>query len=188
VPTQFEYDGKQYSSKSFLKDYLQLNTNDFVEITSYTHHPFYTKFILEDKFNWTSDAYYNVPIADIFTITNNALKNGYTVGWDGDVDDTTFVYEKGLAYLPTTINNYQKERQRTFKDTTTDIDHLMHIVAITKDKYGKDWYYLKNSWGNYSNNLKGFLFMSADYFAIKTSAIIVNKKNIPTSIRKKLSI
>jgi bleomycin hydrolase len=188
VPTLFEYDGKQYSPKGFLKDYLQLNTNDFVEITSYTHHPFYTKFILEDKYNWTSDAYYNVPIADIFTITNNALKSGYTIGWGGDVDDSTFLYEKGLAYLPTTISNYQKERQQTFTDTTTDIDHLMHIVATTKDKFGKNWFYVKNSWGNYSNNLKGFLFMSADYFAIKTSAIIVNKKNIPSTIRKKLGI
>ena len=86
------------------------------------------------------------------------------------------------------ISNYQMERQRTFADTTTDIDHLMHIVAITKDKNGKDWYYLKNSWGNYSNNLKGFLFMSKDYFAIKTSAIIINKNNLALSIRKKLKL
>ncbi len=188
ISTQFEYDGKTFTPKSFLKNYLKLNTNNFVEITSYTHHPFYTKFILEDKYNWTSDAYYNVPITDIFTITKNALQNGYTVGWDGDVDDSTFLYEIGLAYLPNPIKEYQKERQRTFKDTTTDIDHLMHIVALTKDKNGNDWFYVKNSWGNYSNNLKGFLFMSADYFAIKTSAIIVNKKSIPTTIRKKLGI
>ena len=188
LPSQFEFEEKTYRPKQFLTDYLKLNTNDFIELTSYTHHPFYTKFILEDKFNWTSDAYYNVPIADFFSITNNALQNGYTLGWNGDVDDSTFIYEKGLAYLPTSISNYQMERQRTFADTTTDIDHLMHIVAITKDKNGKDWYYLKNSWGNYSNNLKGFLFMSKDYFAIKTSAIIINKNNLALSIRKKLKL
>lgn len=186
VPSTFDYDGRTFTPETFLTQCLKLNINNYVEITSYTHHPFYTKFILEDKYNWTSDAYYNVPINDIFSITNNALKKGYTIGWDGDVDDPTFLYEKGLAYLPTLITNYQVERQITFKDTTTDIDHLMHIVAITKDKNGKDWYYVKNSWGNYSNNLKGYLFMSKDYFAVKTSAIIVNKKAIPKVIKRKL--
>lgn len=188
VPADFDVDGVSYSPKTYLTSYLKINIDNYIEITSYNHHPFYTSFILEDKYNWTSDKYYNLPINDVLSITNTVLKKGNTVGWVGDVDEPTFIYERGLAFLPNQINNYQKERQITFEDSTTDIDHLMHIVAITKDKNGKDWYYVKNSWGNYSNNLNGFLFMSKDYFAIKTSAIIVNKNDLPLAIRKKLKL
>jgi bleomycin hydrolase len=188
VPADFDVDGVSYSPKTYLTNYLKINPDNYIEITSYTHHPFYTSFVLEDKYNWTSDKYYNVPIAEFINITNLILQKGNTVGWDGDVDEPTFMYEKGLAFLPNKIKNYQQQRQKTFTDSTTDIDHLMHIVAITKDKSGNDWYYVKNSWGNYSNNLKGFLFMSKDYFAIKTSAIIVNKNDLPIAIRKKLKL
>ena len=66
---------------------LKFNPDDYIEITSYTHHPFYKSFILEDKYNWTADAYYNVTIDDFSRITDYALKNGYTVGWDGDAED-----------------------------------------------------------------------------------------------------
>jgi bleomycin hydrolase len=188
VPADFDVEGVSYTPHTYLTKYLKLNINNYIEITSYTHHPFYTSFILEDKYNWTSDKYYNLPIEDVLSITNSVLKKGNTVGWDGDVDEPTFLYEKGLAFLPTPIINYQKERQITFKDGSTDIDHLMHIVAVVKDNKGKDWYYVKNSWGNYSNSLKGFLFMSKEYFAIKTSAIIINKNDLPQAISKKLKI
>jgi bleomycin hydrolase len=188
VPADFTVDGTSYTPQTYLTKYLKLNIDNYIEITSYTHHPFFTSFILEDKYNWTSDKYYNLPITDIISITNTILKKGNTVGWDGDVDDSTFLYEKGVAFLPNNITDYQKERQLTFNDGSTDIDHLMHIVAGVKDNKGKDWYYVKNSWGNYSNNLKGFLFMSKDYFAIKTSAIIINKNDLPQTIRKKLKV
>jgi bleomycin hydrolase len=188
VPADFDVEGVSYTPQTYLANYLKFNINNYIEITSYTHHPFFTSFILEDKYNWTSDKYYNLPIEDVISITNSVLKKGNTVGWDGDVDDSTFLYEKGLAYLPMEITNYQQERQFTFTDSTTDIDHLMHIVAIVKDKNAQDWYYVKNSWGNYSNNLKGFLFMSKDYFVIKTSAIIINKNDLPQAIRKKLKL
>lgn len=188
IPVTFLYKGKNYTPLTYLKNYLGIDPADFIEITSYTHHPFYESFILEDKYNWTGDAYYNVPVSDLITITNRALEKGYTIGWDGDVDEPGFAFEKGLAYLPEKINNLQQERQTTFDDKTTDIDHMMHIVGLSKDKNGNSWYYTKNSWGNYSNSLGGFLFMSSDYFAVKTSAIIVNKNALPSDVRKKLKL
>lgn len=188
VPATFVYHHEIYTAKTFAEKELGFNPDDYAEITSYTHHPFYKPFILEDKYNWTFDAYYNVPIKDFSRITDSALKNNYTVGWDGDADDAYFDYYAGLAYLPGTINDFQKERQQAYEDQSTLLNHMMHIVASVKDKYGKKWYYIKNSWGSQTNGLGGFLFMRDDYFKIRTLAIIVNKKAIPADIRKKLGI
>ena len=188
LPVNFFYKGKTYTPKTYLQQFLGMNPNDYVEITSYTHHPFYTKFVLEDKYNWTNDEYYNVTIADFSSITDNALANGYTISWDGDAQDNNFDFNEGLAYLPESITGYQTYRQQSFENKTTELDHMMHIVGSTKDKLGKKWYYIKNSWGNNTNPLGGFLFMQEDYFKIRTLAIIVNKRAIPTAIRKKLGI
>ena len=186
-PAAFFYKGKSYTPVSFLKDYLKINPDDFIEITSYTHHPFYKSFILEDKYNWTGDAYLNVPLADFEFITDNALKNGYTVGWDGDAEDAYFNYYPGLAYLPDSIKANQQQRQLAFENQTTLLNHMMHIVGLVYDKWGNKWYYIKNSWGS-TNSLGGFLYMRADYFKIRTVAIIVNKKTISSAIRKKSGI
>ncbi len=188
IPGTFVYNNKKYTAKTFAENELGVNPDDYVEITSYTHHPFYKPFVLEDKYNWTFDQYYNVSIGDFSRITDSALKNNYTVGWDGDADDPGFDYSEGLAYLSGVIKNFQKERQKAFEDHSTQLDHMMHIVGSAKDKHGNKWYYIKNSWGSQTNNLRGFLFMRDDYFKIKTVAIIVNKNAIPPDIRQKLGL
>jgi bleomycin hydrolase len=188
LPGSFFFKGKKYDAKSFLKEYLKINPDDFIEITSYTHHPFYTRFVLEDKYNWTADSYYNVPVSDLISITDHALKNNRTIGWDGDVDEPGFNFYGGIAYLPGPVADLQKERQTTFNDSSTSIDHMMHIVAVTKDKFGEPWYYVKNSWGDFTNTLHGFLFMSSGFFAVKTGAIIVNKNIITPSLRRKMHL
>ena len=188
VPSTFIYNKKTYTAKTFATKELEFNPDDYAEITSYTHHPFYKPFVLEDKYNWTLDQYYNVPIEDFSRIADSALQNQFTVGWDGDADDPYFLYTDGLAYLPTTIGDFQQERQQAFEDHSTLLNHMMHIVAVTKDVYGKKWYYIKNSWGANTNNLGGYLFMRDDYFKIRTVAIIVNKKAIPSDIRHKLGL
>jgi len=186
VPGKFNYAGKEYTPRSFADQYLGLNPDDYVEITSYTHHPFYRPFVLEDKYNWTRDAYYNVTMEDFSCITDHALQNGFTVGWDGDADDSYFNYYEGLAWMPAPIIDFQEARQKAWEDSSTLLNHMMHITALVKDKTGKKWYYIKNSWGNYSNSLGGFLFMREDYFKIRTVAIIVNKNAVPGDIRQKL--
>lgn len=186
VPAEFVYKGKTYTPRSYCEQYLGLEPDDFIEITSYTHHPFYTQFVLEDKYNWTGDAYWNVPIDDFMRITNSALDSGYTVGWDGDADDPGFNYLKGYASLQEPISgNQQGARQQAFENQTTLLDHMMHIVGRTS-KDSKTWYYVKNSWGNNSNSIGGFLYMQEDYFKMRTVAIIVNKNAIPADVRKKM--
>jgi bleomycin hydrolase len=186
IPASFAYKGKTYTPQTYLKNYLGINPDDYVEITSYTHHPFYTKFVLEDKYNWTADEYWNVPIKDFEDITKIALDNGYTVGWDGDAADEYFDYIEGIAYMPSPIKNMQAARQTAFEDKTTELNHMMHIVGRTKEM-GNVWYYIKNSWGN-TNSLGGYLWMREDYFKMRTLAIIVNKNAIPFGIRQKMGL
>jgi bleomycin hydrolase len=188
VPADFNYKNQSYTPQSFAAKVTGINADDYVEITSYTHHPFYTKYILEDKYNWTGDQYYNVPMPDFSAITDNALRNGFTVCWDGDVTENSFDFYGGLAWLDFKGSNFQAERQRTLLDGSTGIDHVMHITAPVKDNRGGKWYCVKNSWGSTGNQLGGFMFMSDAYFKIKTTAIIVHKDAIPAAIRKKMGL
>ena len=95
-PEKFTYEGKEYTPKTFAAS-LGLNFNDYVSITSYTHHPFYTGFAVEVQDNWRFPLSYNVPIDEMMQIIDNAIENGYTVAWGGDVSEEGFT-RKGLAY------------------------------------------------------------------------------------------
>ena len=99
VPEKFTYKGKEYTPRSFA-DGLGINPDDYVEITSFNHFPFYTKGTLEVPDNWTHDKFYNVPIDEIVEIMDYALNNGYTVNWDGDVSEKGFSHANGVAINP----------------------------------------------------------------------------------------
>ena len=104
LPESFEYEGKKYTPKSFASDFVGLNMNDYIEITSYTHHPFYTEFVLEVPDNWSWDKVYNVPVNELEVIIDNSLANGYTVAWAADVSEKGFVTSnKGVAVLPAIV-------------------------------------------------------------------------------------
>ena len=101
LPAKFQYQGKEYTPMSFARDYVGLNLDDYVEITSYTHHPFYTKFILEIPDNWMWGEVYNVPMEELEAIIDNSLENGYTVAWAADVSEKGFSTSKeGVAVVP----------------------------------------------------------------------------------------
>ena len=97
-PEEFEYEGKKYTPKSFVQ-YLGLKEDDYVSITSYTHHPFYERFALEVPDNWRMDQMYNVPMEDMMRIIDNALANGYTLAWGADVSEIGFT-RKGIGVVP----------------------------------------------------------------------------------------
>jgi len=101
VPESFEFEGKKYTPQSFASDFVGLNMDDYVEITSYTHHPFYSKFILEVPDNWSWDELYNVPVKELEEIIDYSLNNGFTVAWAADVSEKGFATSnKGVAVLP----------------------------------------------------------------------------------------
>ena len=97
-PETFLYDGKEYTPKSFA-EMLGLKADDYVSVTSYTHHPFYTTFALEVPDNWRMDQMHNVPMDEMMEIIDNALAKGYTLAWSADISEMCFT-RKGLGVVP----------------------------------------------------------------------------------------
>lgn len=103
IPAKFTVDGKEYTPKSYAAS-LGLNADDYVSITSYTHHPFYSQFAIEIPDNWRWGTSYNVPLAELTEIADNAINNGYSIAWGGDVSEKGFTRE-GIAILPDVDGN-----------------------------------------------------------------------------------
>ncbi|MDR1919165.1 MAG: C1 family peptidase [Tannerellaceae bacterium] len=99
LPQTFTYQGKEYSPKSFAAS-LNLNMDDYIELTSFTHHPYYTKFEVEVPDNWEHQLMYNLPLDELIQTMNHALNNGHTLCWDGDVSEKGFSFVNGVAINP----------------------------------------------------------------------------------------
>ncbi len=99
IPTEFEYKGKKYTPKTFGQS-LGLNPDDYVEIGSYMHHPYYSQFILEIEDNWRFDKIYNVQLDEMIKIIDDAINSGYTVAWGSDVSEKGFSWKNGVAVVP----------------------------------------------------------------------------------------
>ena len=97
-PEEFEFNGKKYTPKSYAES-LGIKPEDYVSITSFTHHPFYTQFVLEVEDNWRWDYSYNIPLDEMMEIMYNAIDKGYTVAWGSDVSEQGFT-RNGLAVNP----------------------------------------------------------------------------------------
>ena len=98
-PTEFEYNGKKYTPKSF-QNMLGLNFDDYVEVTSFSHHPFYQEFILEVPDNWSHDMSWNIAVNELVEIIEYSINNGYTVAWASDVSEKGFSWTNGVAVVP----------------------------------------------------------------------------------------
>ena len=186
VPESFTYKGVIYTPESFAQS-LGINPDDYIEITSLTHFPFYTLGVLEVPDNWRMKNFFNVPINELIEIMDYAQNNGYTVNWDGDVSEPGFSHKKGVALFPES-NVSQEMRQKGYENFTTTDDHLMHVTGISKDQNGTKYYITKNSWGPESNSFGGYLNISENYVRAKTLFIMVHKNSIPPAIRAKLGL
>ena len=220
-PENFTYQGKSYTPQSFAAS-LGLDFDDYVTVTSYTHHPFYTRFAVEVQDNWRNPLSWNLPMDEMMRIIDNAIEQGYTVAWGGDVSEDGFT-RQGLAYaidnkaaetslagsdmakwLKLTaaakksqidamgckvpeITPTQEMRQERFDNWELTDDHGMLIYGIAKDQNGKEYYMVKNSWGE-TGEYKGIWYMTKAFIAANTMDYMVNKNAIPKDIRKKLGI
>ena len=219
-PEKFTYEGKEYTPQTFVKS-LGLNLDDYVSITSYTHHPFYTAFAVEVQDNWRFPLSYNLPMDEMMQVIDNAINEGYTVAWGGDVSEPGFT-RQGLAYAIDTkkteslagsdmarwlkltaekrknlidslgctvpeIVPTQEMRQERFDNWELTDDHGMLIFGTAKDQNGKEYYMVKNSWGE-TGDYKGIWYMTKTFIAANTMDFLINKKAIPAEIRKKLGI
>ncbi|MCB0700960.1 MAG: aminopeptidase, partial [Chitinophagaceae bacterium] len=204
VPETFTYKGKMYTPKTFARDIVGIQPDDYIEFSSFNYQPYYEKTMLMVPDNWSFDKVYNIKMNDMTTIIDNALKNGYTVAWATDVSEKYFSWKNGVAFVPEQewddmddstrkdlFNGPKNDRriteemrQEAFDNYTTTDDHGMHIVGLAKDQNGKEYYIVKNSWGD-KNDYKGYIYVTKPYVQYKTTAFLVHKGAVPKSILSK---
>jgi bleomycin hydrolase len=187
VPERFWYRGEQYSPKSFAKEVVKF-TDDYVELMSFADLPMNKKCLLNDKFNWAGDSLYNISLTDFSMIVDTALAKGWSIGWEGDVTEKAFNHYSGYAALADSFYGYDEKRLQDFRNESTERDHMLHLTGIGRDEKNRKWYYLKNSWGSWLSQHKGFLFMNEDYFKLKTIIVMVNKKALPVQLKARLGL
>ena len=215
-PETFTVDGKTYTPESY-KEFLGINFDDYVNLSSYSHHPFYEPFIIEVPDNWRWDTAYNLPIDEFMQVMSYAVENGYTVAWGSDISEKGFTRngvaiiadekpktgagsdqerwvgkadqpkEEAKADLPKEIIYTQEMRQDDYDRKTTTDDHGMHIYGIAKDQNGTKYFMVKNSWGE-TGKYKGIWYASEAFVRAKTLNIVVHKDALPKDIKKKLGI
>ena len=215
LPEKFTYKGKEYTPQSYAKS-LGLNPDDYVSLTSFTHYPFYSKFIIEVQDNWRWAESYNLPLDEFMEVMDQAVRNGYSFAWGADVSEKGFS-RQGIATVPDTkaaadktgsdaarwtgTNGKgvtpadakgekvitQEMRQLGYDNWETTDDHGMIIYGLAKDQNGKEYFMMKNSWGVYGP-YKGLWYVSKPYVAYKTMNILINKHAIPAKIAKKLGL
>ncbi len=216
VPTSFTYKGKQYTPKSFYES-TGLNASDYVSLTSYTHHPFYSEFSLEIQDNWRHALSYNLPLDEFMAVFDNAINNGYTIAWGSDVSESGFT-RNGVAVYPdekkvaeeagSDMAHWlkltpaekkltekpqpqkwctQEERQLDYDNYKTTDDHGMQIFGIAKDQAGNEYYMVKNSWGT-NSKYNGIWYASKAFVRYKTMNIVVHKDALPAATKAKLGI
>jgi bleomycin hydrolase len=199
VPETFTYREKIYTPQTFASEVLKFKKEDYVYLTSFTHHPFYQPFILEIPDNYGSESYLNVPLPELIQAAKQAVEKGYSVMWDADVSNNDFRQNDGYAmhlkdHSEKTIGPSTKEdvydqsiRQQLFETLATQDDHLMHLVGLEKSTDGKLFFLVKNSWGNVGP-FKGYIKVSEAYFAINTISLVLPKAVLDDALKVKLGI
>ena len=216
-PEKFTYEGVEYTPKSFYES-LGLNASDYVSLTSYTHHPFYTSFALEIPDNWRWAQSYNLPIDELMEVFDYAIMNGYTIAWGSDVSEDGFTRE-GTAILPdvdkasteldgsdmakwlkmTEAERKSKPMAVAQKWVSQEERQLGYDNRETTDDHGmqiygiaKDQkgteYYMVKNSWGEAGTYKGIWYASKAFVRYKTMNIIVHKDAIPAAIREKLNL
>lgn len=207
VPESFQYRGKTYTPRTFADEVIGINPDDYIGISSFEEHPYYKPFVLLIPDNWSFESFYNVQVNDLTDIIDNALQNGYTIAWATDVSEKSFSWKNGMAYIPekpveqmtaeeqeSMFNGPKSEpqttpaqRQDAFDNYATTDDHGMHIVGAVKDQHGKEYYIVKNSWGE-SNDYKGYMYVTKEYVRYKTISLLLHKKALTKNMQSQLDI
>ena len=189
-PTKVIVDGKTYTPKEYLKDYLQLNPDDYVDILSYMQQPYWKQVPYEVPDNWWHDSsYYNVPLDVFMKIIKKAITHGYTLAIGGDVSEPGIDGNVEAAVVPSFdipsayIDQYA--RQFRFSNRTTTDDHGIHLIGYKKGKDGKYWFLIKDSGSRaFNGKNKGYFFYHEDYVKLKIMDFMVNKEIVKDVLKK----
>lgn len=216
LPQNFTYKGKEYTPASFAQ-MLGLNMADYIQLTSFSHHPYYTSFAIEVPDNWLNGNTYNLPLEEFMDVLDKAIDKGFTFAWAADLSEKGFT--NGIAVVPTFDTKEMKDaeitkwlslpkeeqqrqfiqqpcsekkitqemRQQAFDNYQTTDDHGMHIVGKAQDQNGTPYFIVKNSWGKY-NQYEGYLYASYPYVAYKTTSVLIHKDALSKELKEKLGI
>ena len=196
---------------------LGLNMADYIQLTSFSHHPFYSQFAIEVPDNWLNGNTYNLPLDEFMDVLDKAIDKGFTFAWATDLSEKGFT--NGIAVVPTFDTKEMKDaeitkwltlpkeeqqrqfiqhpcsekkitqemRQEAFDNYQTTDDHGMHIVGKAKDQNGTPYFIVKNSWEKY-NKYDGYLYASYPFVAYKTTSVMIHKDALSKELKKKLGI
>jgi bleomycin hydrolase len=208
-PEKFNYNGKSYTPRTFADNVVGINPDDYIQLTSFSHQPFYSQVFIEVPDNWAWGVSYNLPLDEMQAAVNNAINNNYTVSWAADVSEKGFSLKNGVAIVPNkTFDDMSKEekesmfdgpkeemkinqaiRQLAYDNYETTDDHAMHITGKAKDVNGNEYYLVKNSWGDRENDFRnGYLFVSDSFFRYKTISVLLHKDALSKDLKNKLKL
>ena len=217
LPETFMEKGVTYTAESY-RDALGINPDDYVNISSFTHHPFYSQFVIEVEDNWRWGLCYNLPLDEFMAVIDNAIDNGYTVAWGGDVSETGFTRDGLAVLIDTSVKPTGSDQERWVggpdqpqaapqprKDLPKEIQVTQELrqqwfdEKTSTDDHGmhlygtaKDQngtkYYLIKNSWGVTGAYDGVWYMSENFVKAKTLNFVVNKKALPKDIAKKLGI
>jgi bleomycin hydrolase len=198
VPETFLFNEKTYTPETFAREVIKFNKNDYVLLTSFSHHPFYERFVLEIPDNYANESYYNIPLAELMSVLEQSVMKGHSIMWDADVSNKNFKQKEGFAMIPVEggrpgdtnaeeVTYSQESRQKLFEELTTQDDHLMHIVGVEQSAKGRKFFLVKNSWGEVGP-FNGYIKVSPAYMAINTITIVVPKAALDPGLKNRLKL
>lgn len=164
--------GAEYTPQEFARSVCA--PGEYEALTSFSHHPFNEPCVLEIPDNRGGDEFMNIPIDSLYRRVEEAVREGHGVCWEGDISEAGFSFEKGVARLEGAVSVTQRSRQRAFELLATTDDHCMAIIGIAHDSHGGQYFIMKNSWGT-GNAYGGLMYMSREYFLMKTVAVFLPK-------------
>ena len=216
-PETFTVNGVEYTPESY-RDHIGFNYDDYVNISSFTHHPFYEPFIIEVCDNWRWDTAYNLPMDEMMEVMYNAINKGYTIAWGSDVSEEGFTPD-GLAVMPVeekkvTAGSDQerwvgKAKEEQKEEVKTELPKEMEITQemrqegydrkTTTDDHGMHiyglahdqngtMYFMVKNSWGETGKYKGIWYASDAFVRYKTLNIVVHKDALPKHIAKKLGI
>ncbi|WP_343667796.1 C1 family peptidase [Chitinophaga sp.] len=203
VPASFTYNGKTYTPVTFAKEVVKFSQDDYVNLTSFTDHPYYAPFIVQVPDNYSNGAYYNLPLEELVNVAKATVNKGYTVLWDTDMSNRGWVLGKGYGLYPAEDSLLKKvpfnpdmsekaynaaDRQRLYEELVTEDDHLMQITGLGKSAGGKEFFIVKNSWGPKAGPFDGYMHVSIPYFAMNTITMVVPKAVLDKAMLGKLAL